>query len=161
VPLIEEGFDLAVRMGALEDSELRARRLMTVARHLVATPTYLERAGTLASPEDLRTHRCIVVTDQRDTWSFVGPEGEVSVPVCWQLSARSTLTVYEAVLAHQGIALLPDYLIGDDLASGSVVKLLDGFHPPTIDATALFPRSRTTAAATRALLEFLVEKLAR
>jgi DNA-binding transcriptional LysR family regulator len=159
VSLIEEGFDLAVRMGTLEDSELRARRLMRIERLVVATPQYLERAGTPMTPEELRSHRCLIISDQPDQWNFTGTQGEVSVSVPWRLAAHGTLTIREAVLAHQGIALLPEYLLQQDLDLGRVVRLLQDFRAPSIDATALFPKARTTAAATRAFLEFLVEQL--
>jgi DNA-binding transcriptional LysR family regulator len=159
VSLIEEGFDLAVRMGALEDSELRARRLMRVERFVVATPQYLEHSGTPTTPEELRSHRCLIVSDQPNQWRFIGSQGEVSVSVPWRLAAHGTFTIREAVLAHQGIALLPEYLLQQDIDTGKVVRLLQDFQVPSIDATALFPKSRTTAAATRTLLEFLVAHL--
>jgi DNA-binding transcriptional LysR family regulator len=159
VSLIEEGFDLAVRMGELEDSELRARRLMRIERYVVATPQYLERSGTPTTPEELRSHRCLIVSEQPDHWSFIGSQGEVSVTVSWRLAAHGTLTIRDAMLAHQGIALLPEYLLQQEIDSGKVVRLLKDFRVPSIDATALFPKARTTAAATRVLLEFLVEHL--
>lgn len=124
VNIISDGVDLAVRTGSLDDSDLIARRLCKIRRHLVASPAYLEKAGVPVAPSDLASHNAIVLSAALDTWRF--DDG-------WECSTRWTIAAGNMLVAHQlarldhGIALLPDFMLETDLKQGSLVRLLPDY----------------------------------
>jgi DNA-binding transcriptional LysR family regulator len=156
--VIGEGLDLVVRMGPLADSELVARRLGRVSRLLVAAPAYLAARGTPQNPDELIAHDCIVTSPALDTWAFI--DGR-SVRVAWRYAAGSVALAREAALGGHGIALLPRFLVADDIAAGLLTTLLTGHPLPSAEATALMPRGRMPSVAVRALVAHLADGLGR
>jgi DNA-binding transcriptional LysR family regulator len=154
--VIGEGLDLVVRMGALPDSELVARRLARVTRLLVAAPAYLKARGNPETPESLKDYDCIVTSPALDGWDFAdGP----SIRVPWRLAAGTIAMAREAALGGHGVALLPRFLVADDLAAGRLVQVLPDHPLPSADATALTPRDRTPSIAVRALVQHLAKEI--
>jgi DNA-binding transcriptional LysR family regulator len=159
VDVIGEGFDVAILTGPLSDSSLLARRLMTHRRILVASPAYLKGAPPLNAPEDLRRHICVVPHPGYDTWSFEGPDHDVSVRVKWRLAVTNVFAVRDAVLAHQGVGQLPPYVISDALKAGRLVRVLAKFPLPLLATHAVYPSSKTQPIAVRLLIDYLAEAL--
>lgn len=154
VNLIREGFDLAVRMGALEDSTLVARRLGTVERVLCAHPHYLARRGVPQRPEDLRRHVCLSIDAEQRQWTL----GGATVTVPWHLACNQVEVVREAALAGVGLALLPRFLVADDLAAGRLVQALPGARPKPATFYALYAYGRQLPSSARLFLDLLLKR---
>jgi DNA-binding transcriptional LysR family regulator len=163
VDLIEEGWDLAIRIGRLKDSSLVARRLAPCRTLVCAAPSYLAAHGAPRSLEDLAAHNCLGYTlpsaigAQR--WAF-GPEGDIVVPVQGNLRANNGDALLAAALAGQGLIYQPTFLVGDGLRDGSLVQVL-GDHP-TLDlgVHAVLASGRQAPAKVRAFVEFLAARFA-
>ena len=151
VNVIADRFDLAIRMGPVEDSDLISRRLADMALAIVAAPGYLERRPAPAKVAELVEHDAIVVLPELDHWQV----GDETVRVRWRMSTGSMSAVRLALLAGLGIARLPQFVVADDLASGALVRLLPDVALPRSPATALYPRATTPSTALRVLLEDL------
>lgn len=134
VNLLEERFDVALRVGPLVDSSLVRVRVGTTAGLIVASPAYLARAGGPGSPGDLSRHNCLRyshVTAARE-WRFRGPRGAVSVPVVGNVDVNHGGAMRELVIAGVGVARLPHFLVADAIEAGLLVTLLDEFCLPPI-----------------------------
>ena len=158
VDLVDEGFDLAVRIGALDDSSLVARRLAPYARLVVASPALVERLGVPAHPSDLSAMPGLLFAYQQTgaIWGFQGPDGEASVRLSGRLSANSGEALLEAALAGLGVALLPDFLVAADLAAGRLVRLLHGWVEQGHAIWAVYPHNRHLAPKVRLFVDHLV-----
>jgi len=160
VDLVEEGFDVAVRIGVLADSSLIARRIASGRTMLVASPDYLARRGRPRMPADLVGHDCLVYTyrsRERD-WDFEGPGGPVSVRIDGSLRANNGDMLAQAAAAGIGIAAVPNFIVDDLLRGGRVVPLLREWRPPGFEINAVYPHSRLLSAKVRAFVDFLVER---
>lgn len=158
VDLVAEGMDLALRIAAsLPDSSLVAVRLGSVRRILCASPAWIARNGALERPQQLAAHRCLVFTgrDLPDRWVLHGPDGPVAVRVPVAMACDSSLALREAARAGLGPCYLPGFLVGEDLASGRLVAMLEGWEEPRLTVSLLYPPSRYLAAKVRLLVDFL------
>ncbi|MEL6422894.1 MAG: LysR substrate-binding domain-containing protein [Pseudomonadota bacterium] len=156
VNIIEQGFDLAIRVGALAPSTLIARRLSHNPRLLAASPAYLARHGTPERPQDLREHACIMLAGQR-SWEFAGPDGtEHEVRVTGRLSSNSGSAIRNALLADLGIATRSLWDVEFALADGSLVPVLPDYTVlPEWKVWAVRPPGRRAPARVRAFTGFL------
>lgn len=163
VDLLEEGFDLAVRIGQLADSSLIARRLATTRPICAASPAYLARAGIPREPADLARHNCLrySLRRERDTWSFRRGAEHVAVKIRGNLEANNGDALRSAALEGLGIVCLPDFIIGEDLERGLLRPLLSDWQTPESPIHAVFPPQRHASGKLRAFVDFLVEKLGR
>ena len=164
VDLVEEGWDLAIRIGWLTDSSLVARRLAPCRMAVCASPAYLAAHGVPRMLPDLTRHNCLGFTlrDAYGTtqWSF-GENGEVKVPVSGTFCANNGDALRAAGLAGLGIIYQPSFLVGDDICDGSLAVIeLD--HPPVLagHVQAVFLRDRRMPLKTRAMIDFLAEEFA-
>lgn len=162
--LIQEGWDLAIRIGHLADSSLKARRLGDCPMRVCAAPDYLERYGTPGGVAELSGHNCLSYTlspSQREgTWSF-GREGDIQVPVQGDLKANNGDALLVAALGGQGVIYQPNFIVGEALARGTLVAL--ELDQPTLDLGGLhvlFPPDRRPPAKVRAMIDYLVEAFA-
>ncbi len=158
IDMIDMGLDATIRIADMPDSSLRARRLADVNMHIVASPAYLAERGRPAHPSDLGEHDCLCYSNvpAPDVWRFSGP-GQQNVAV--QVRARITVNSGEAMLpalrAGVGIAQLPDFIIGDALATGEFEEILVDWRPPPLGLHLVTPPSRLRPARVDALLDFL------
>ena len=158
IDMIDMGLDATIRIADMPDSSLRARRLADVNMHIVASPAYLAERGRPAHPSDLGEHDCLCYSNvpAPDVWRFAGP-GQQNVAV--QVRARITVNSGEAMLpalrAGVGIAQLPDFIIGDALATGEFEEILVDWRPPPLGLHLVTPPSRLRPARVDALLDFL------
>lgn len=164
VDLIEEGWDVVIRIGALQSSSMIARRLAPCRTTVCAAPGYLARHGTPIAIADLARHRCLGYTLSRtvspERWTF-GRDGRASVAISGTFRANNGDALVAAAVAGQGIAYLPTFLVNDELKSGALAEIqLD--HPPTelAGVYAAYPSTRRPPAKVRALIDLLAERFA-
>ncbi|MCB5175584.1 MULTISPECIES: LysR family transcriptional regulator [Microvirga] len=161
VDLIEEGWDLAIRIGRLKDSSLVARRLAPCRTIVCAAPSYLEARGVPRSLDDLAGHNCLGYTLPSaigaNRWAF-GAEGDRVVPVRGNLRANNGDALLAAAVAGQGLIYQPTFLVGDALRDGSLVRVLPGLPTLELGVHAMLPSGRQAPAKVRAFVEFLAER---
>lgn len=157
VDLVEQGIDLAVRVGELADQSLIARRIGTTARVTVASPDYFARRSEPQTPEDLRSHNCIVYTHLStvNEWHFEGSAGPIRVRVQGNFRANNSEAVREAVLSGIGVAVTPTWLFRDEITKGLVKIVLRQFEPTRLPIHAVYPSRRLLSARVRAVIDFL------
>ncbi|PTL82399.1 LysR family transcriptional regulator [Vitiosangium sp. GDMCC 1.1324] len=161
VDLIEEGFDVAIRIGTLADSSLVARRLAPSRSVLCAAPSYVKRFGAPSAPADLVHHQCLEYTYRATPgeWRFIGPGGdEESVSVSGRLTASNGELLRVAALRGLGITLAPTFIVGEDLAARRLVPLLPGHVPAEAAIYAVYPQGRHLSAKVRSFVDFLAER---
>lgn len=158
VDLIEEGIDVAIRVRtSLPDSSLVAKRLGTVTRVVCASPGYLAEAGTPEQPKDLLAHRALVysLSESPTEWSLMSPTGDaVQQRVIALLSINNSIGLRDAALAGMGVALIPSFIIGEELQFGRLVQVLPLFRCEDHSLYALYPASRHISPKVRAFVEF-------
>ena len=160
IDLVEEGIDLALRMGSLEDSSLTARKLASAPRHILGTPAYFARSGVPATPSELSGHAAVIYArDGGGTWSFRRGATEVSVSVSGPLRVSAAEGVRAAVLADMGLAVASAWMFSPELASGAVRVVLADWSLPQIDLWAVYPTGRMPSAKARAFAAFVEAEL--
>jgi DNA-binding transcriptional LysR family regulator len=161
VGLVEEGFDLAIRLGNLVEGNLIVSRIAVDPRVLVAAPAYLERHGTPETPQDLLQHRCLVYSylSTRNHWHFTGPEGDTSVRVSGPFKVNNGEALRAAVLDGLGIAMLGQYLIGDDVRCGAVKTVCQAYVPHPLDVQVVFAPTRHLPQRVRVFIDYLRREL--
>ncbi len=162
VDLIQEGFDLAIRIAKLPDSSLIARKLAPVRSALCASPDYLAHHGTPKRAADLAQHAALVYSNLANPgiWSFVGPDGQpgsVQVPVRLRANNGDFLTL--AAIAGQGVILHPTFYLNEAIRAGRLVPLLTDHAWPEVNAYAVYPPTRHLSRRVRAFVDFLAERL--
>ncbi|MBZ9866061.1 MULTISPECIES: LysR family transcriptional regulator [unclassified Mesorhizobium] len=160
VDLVEEGFDLAVRISRLENSSLIARRLAPFSVRLCASPELIARHGKPTRPQDLANMPCIVDTNGRSlaNWRFKGDaEDSISVAVSGPIEVNSPIVARAAALSGLGYAMLPDFVAAPDVASGKLVTALDDRLLAGTGIFAVYPHRRYLPAKVRVLVDFLVQ----
>ncbi|MGO4573773.1 LysR family transcriptional regulator [Microvirga sp. 2TAF3] len=163
VDLIEEGWDLAIRIGRLKDSSLIARKLAPCRILVCAAPAYLEAHGTPQTLEDLRHHNCLGYTlsstTSADRWTF-GKDADIFVPVKGNLRANNGDALLAAAIAGQGLICQPTFLVGDSLRNGDLVRVLPDYPTYELGVHAVLPSGRQVPAKARAFIEFLADRFA-
>lgn len=163
VNLVEQGVDVAIRMGRLADSTLGARYLGHNPWLLAASPTYIQRAGAPRAPRDLTDHSCLIYSSvQGDArWLFFGPSGEEeAVPVNGPFRSNNLSAVLEACEAGMGLAVLPWYVARGAVARGGVLPILQDYRLPTQEMHAVFPSPKLVPANVTAFIGWLQQELA-
>jgi DNA-binding transcriptional LysR family regulator len=162
VDLIEEGFDLAVRMSLEIPATYVARRLCAIRVVVCGSPEYLATRGTPAVPQDLAAHNCLTVPSGgfENRWLFEGAEGAITVQVRGDYRSDSGDLLRAAALAGQGLVYLPTFIVGEELARGELVPLLREWKTPSLEARVVYPTRRFVSAKVRAFTEFLQEEFA-
>ena len=157
---IEEGVDVTIRIAALQDSSLIARKLAPARRVLVASPAYIAAHGSPRSPADLAQHRCLTYghTTTLQRWQFTSAGETVTVHTHSVLCSNNGDVLRSAALASQGVTELPTFLVGADIRTGRLVVLLPAFPLTTLGVYALYAPNRYLAAKSRVLIDFLVDR---
>lgn len=161
VDLIQEGFDLAIRIANLPDSSLIARRLTPIQSVVCASPAYLECMGTPQSPDDLINHRCMAYSLIQDVeyWRFTDANGETTrTKIHPHLKASTGEFLKDAAVVNQGIILIPSFIAYKEIERGELVPLLRKYRPPQIDAYAIYPPTRHLSHRVRAIVDFLIKR---
>ena len=155
--VVEEGYDLAIRIATLPSSSLISRRLASTRMVLCASSEYLAAHGTPSHPAELAGHEIIAYSywSNTDTWQFEGPDGQVSVTIKPWIHTNNGDSCRAIALAHQGIILQPTFLIGDDLAAGRLVEILPEYRSIELGVYAIYPTRKHVAPKVRAMVNFL------
>ena len=156
--LIQDSYDLAIRLGQLEDSSLMARRLTSRQLHLVAAPCYLAVAGTPQSLTELQHHSCLPGT--LDHWRFQEAGKAVSFRPRGRVQCNSGLALLDAAISGLGLVQLPDYYLGAALENKQLMEVLPAFRPKSEGIWALYPKNRHLTARVQLLIDYLHQQLA-
>lgn len=159
VDLVDEGVDIAIRIAQLPSSTLISRKLSSTRMVLCASPRYLKLAGKPRHPSDLEAHAVLAYSywASGDDWEFDGPGGRVSVKTHARLRTNSGDTCRSGALAHQGIVLQPTFLVGADLANGTLVELMPQYKSIELGIYAVYPTRKHVSPKVRLLIDFLVD----
>ncbi|MEA2917311.1 MAG: hypothetical protein QOJ15_9392 [Bradyrhizobium sp.] len=156
VDLVNEGIDVALRMGAMPDSNMTARRIAEGRRIVVATPAYLQRHGTPMSPDELTSHQAVIYTrGGGESWTFRKASAEVPVVLQGRLKVTQAEGVREAVLCDLGLAVASEWLFSPELRSGKVVAILQDWALPSTNLSAVYPTGRLASTKARAFVSFV------
>ena len=157
IDLVEEGYDLAIRLGTLDSSSLMCRKLARRTQYLCASPAYLAAKGTPHTLTDLANHRCL--GGSIDHWRFLenGKLRNWRIGSAW--SCNSGLALKDAALKGLGIVQLPDYYVQEELKQGLLVSLLEEYRLPDDGIWVVYPHNRHLSPKVKLLVEFLVKKL--
>lgn len=163
VDLVEEAFDLALRVEPVPESSLIVRQLAPVRMVICAAPAYLERRGIPSTPEALEAHDCLIQS-QLPAWShwhLTGPDGlPRAISVNGSLRSNSAEALRVAALRGQGLICLPTYLVGEDLIAGRLLPVLTDHAPASSALRALYPHRRHLSAKVRVFVDFLALRFA-
>jgi DNA-binding transcriptional LysR family regulator len=161
VDLLEEGFDLAIRVGKLADSSLIARKLCDVKSYVCASPGYLARHGTPQVPADLKGHECLCYSnaDALTEWRFADLDGRpLSVEVKGRVHANNGDLLRAAALRGLGVIALPDFLVAGEVERGELVPVLEPYVRQESAVYALYPHARYLPPKIRVFIDFLAER---
>lgn len=166
VDLIEQGADLAIRVGGLTNTSFIARKLIGIERLMVASSAYIERKGVPTKPEDLRDHNCLRyrVHPGESHWELVNKKSgkATDINVTGNLVSNNVEAINAAMLNGGGIALLPSWVVGKDIQRGDATVILPEYHAKPTDADtavyAVYPYTRNVSAKVRAYIDFIAEK---
>ncbi|MVW86123.1 LysR family transcriptional regulator [Pseudomonas sp. PB101] len=164
--LLENGLDVAFRLGALEPSNLIARPLIDYTLTMCASPQYLARRGTPQTPEDLRHHDCLSFAypagddwqSVQKEWRLAGPDGEVSVGVGGPMLINSSAGLHQAARTGMGIVMMPDALVEEDLRQGKLVALMHDYCPPSRPMHLVYAQDRYRLPKLRRFVDFAVQR---
>ena len=163
VDLVREGIDVAIRITEdTRDSTLIYRRLGRNRMIVCASPAYLARRGTPRTPQDLVRHECIVHTQRASPkiWHFTAADGrKTSVNINGRIAVSSSLAVREAALEAAGIIELNSYLVGPDILSGQLIRLLPGYEPRELSIYAVFPQRRYLAPKVQVFIDAMLVRM--
>ena len=164
VNLVEEGIDVAVRIGALTDSSLVARRLAGTRTLVCAAPSYLARHGEPETPEDLAAHDCLIYSylSTANVWRFTARDGrEIPVAVNGRFRINNGIVLGEAAVAGHGILMTPSFYVGPMLRDGRLKRILADYRLPELGIHAVYPERAQVPPKVRAFVDFLAQRFGR
>ncbi len=159
VDVISEGFDVAIRISKLEDSTLIARKIAPCKQIFCASPDYLIRNGIPLMPKDLSSHACLVYSNELNsgTWILQNAQKKESVKVNGPVSSDNGDLLKSAAISGLGITLLPTFIVGAEINTGSLQQVLYDYCPPEISVYALYPSRRYQTTKVRTFIDFLAD----
>lgn len=157
VDLIDEGVDIAIYLGQLNDTSLIARKLASSPLVVCASPDYLKQHGTPEDPEDLEDHSCLVnwAIPPRNKWRFKGILGDRVVTVSGRMQANMAGPIRNAAVNGLGLIMLPKYIVGRDIEKGKLQVVMENYGIAPLDIYAVYPHRKYLSAKVRSFLEFL------
>jgi len=159
IDLVQEGIDVALRMGQLSDSSLTARRIVSGRHVVVGTPAYFERTGRPTAPGDLAAHQAVIYDQEAggQDWTFRRGDAEIAVTLKGRLRVSAAEGVRAAILANAGIAVASEWMFSPEIADRTVQMVLQDWELPRIDLWAVFPAGRTATTKARTFTQFVQE----
>ena len=155
--LIDEGIDIAILLGSLEDSSLIARKLVSSPLVVCGTSGYFNKHGTPVTPDDLSEHSCLVnwAIPPRDQWQFKTAKGNQTIKVSGRMQANVADPIRIAAVKGLGIIMLPNYIVGNDIKAGRLQVILHEYAISPLDIHAVYPHRKYLSAKVRSFLDFL------
>jgi len=161
VNLVEEGIDVGIRIGVLEDSSLFAQQVSSMRHLTVAAPSYLARHGVPKHPRDLLRHNCVRMwLGGTAGWSFEAQGKALSIAVRGNFSVNQSMAAAEACVAGLGVGMFRAYQVAPQVASGALVVILASFEPPPSPVHVVYPEARLIPARTRVFIDFIKAHIA-
>ena len=162
IDLVNEGIDVALRMGNLADSNMTARKISEARRRVIGTPAYFERHGTPQVPADLLGHRAVIYTRDGggEDWTFCKETAEISIKMHGRVKITATEGVRAAVIAGIGLTIVSEWSFTPELKSGAVVSVMDEWLLPSISLSAVYPNGRQASTKARQFSAFVEHCLA-
>jgi len=163
VDLVEEGFDLSIRIGPVGQQALVARRIGDTQLVCCAAPSYLARRPAPNTPDDLQQHECFAYTyaATASAWTFEGPDGARHTPrINFRHRANNGRMLAAMAVAGVGITLEPDFIVATEVRAGRLIRVLPGYEPPRSPISAVYPSRRHLSAKVRSFVDFLAERYA-
>ncbi|MCK5665322.1 MAG: LysR family transcriptional regulator [Thiotrichaceae bacterium] len=160
IDLVEEGIDVSLRVGELEDSSLMARRLMSCQFHICASPDYLKQHAPIKHPTNLTQHNCLIYSKNAkpDVWSFTDEQGKtLQIKVNGNLRSDAGQLLLDSALSGNGIFIGPTYMISQALENGRLRSVLDDYLMPESALYAVYPYTKLITPKVRAFVDYLVE----
>jgi DNA-binding transcriptional LysR family regulator len=159
IDLVQEGIDVALRMGQLADTAMTARRIATTRHVVIGTTAYFARAGEPRSPGELIAHEAVIYSQRVGgaVWTFHRDGAELAVTVKGRLHVTAAEGVRAAVLADAGIAIASEWMFAPELAAGTVRAVLQDWDLPSMDLWAVYPTGRTATTKARTFIAFVEE----
>jgi DNA-binding transcriptional LysR family regulator len=159
IDLVQEGIDVALRMGRLSDSRLTARRIASGRHVVVGTPAYFEQTGEPTAPGDLAAHQAVIYDQEGGggDWTFQRDDAEIGVTLKGRLRVSAAEGVRAAILANAGIAVASEWMFSPEIADRTVKVVLQDWELPRIDLWAVFPAGRTATTKARTFTQFVQE----
>ena len=161
VDLVEEGFDLAIRIGHIGQQGLVSRRIGWTRAVCCASPEYIARRGVPGTPEELAQHECLTYTHVPvpNVWSFESPDGaKHAVRITPRHRSNNGRILAAIAVAGLGVVFEPDFIVAPDVRAGRLVRLLPGYEPPRSPIAAVYPSRRHLSAKVRTFVDFLAER---
>ncbi|CAA0121403.1 HTH-type transcriptional regulator DmlR [Halioglobus japonicus] len=163
IDIVDEGYDVSIRISEMPDSSLVARRLASCRHAIVASPSYLETHGTPRTPEDLLDHNVLSFSYQSSVndWHFLSPKNQpISVAVNSTVRINNSLAIREALLGGMGIARIPTFVIGQDLQRGSLLAVLEDYKILEVSIYLVYPQRRHLSPKVRAFVDYMASRIA-
>ena len=163
IDLVEEGYDVAIRIAELPDSSMVATPLAPCHHIVCASSDYVERYGTPRTPDDLRKHNILSYRyqDSPNEWRFLSPDGRYSsVPVTGSIEMNNSLALRQAALGGAGIMLTPTFIVGEDIASGRLLRLLPEYRTKEVTIYAVYAGRRHLTPKVRTFIDYMKKRLA-
>lgn len=157
IDLVEEGYDLAIRIGKLSDSTMMAKKIWQRTNYVCASPSYLKKYGIPHSLSELAKHRCLIGT--LDYWRFTEAGKEKSIRISGGIHYNSGLGLVDAALKGLGVVHLPDYYVNQHIENGNLITILDKYREPEEGIWAIYPQNRHLSPKIRLLVDYLNEYL--
>jgi len=160
IDLVEEGVDVALRVGNLKDSSLVARKIMPCSFHICGSPEYFEKFGVPSHPSGLEAHNCLIYSQAQksDSWSFRDEAGKVfSIKVKGNLSSEAGNLLMNAALNGNGLFIGPSYMVNSAIKEGRLRTVLDDYAQPATGLYAVYPYSKLVSIKVRGFVDHLVE----
>ncbi|RFU49303.1 LysR family transcriptional regulator [Paraburkholderia sp. DHOC27] len=156
IDLVDEGVDIALRMGALADSNMTARRLGEARRRVIGTPEYFSKHGMPKVPSDLLGHRAVIYTRDGggEDWTFRKATAEMSVKLQGRVKITATEGIRAAVISNMGLTITSEWAFTPELKSGAVISVLDDWLLPTVNLSAVYPTGRMASSKARQFAAF-------
>jgi len=148
IDIVEGGYDLALRIGTLQDSGLQARKITPIKHVICASPSYLKRQGTPTTPKELATHKIV----KYGNWPLAG------MPLLDSAGQQHLVNMDQIALSGHGVVMLPTFIVWDALAKGDLVPILENYSLVTMHAYAVYPSTGYLPRKVRSLIDFLVER---
>jgi DNA-binding transcriptional LysR family regulator len=155
--IVDDGIDLAIHLGGLEDTSLVARKIASSPLVVCGSPEYFKQNGIPVVPDDLRKHSCLVnwALDTKDQWQFNGAEGSQLVKITGRLQSNVADVLRIAAINDLGLVMLPEYIVGRDIQKGRLQVVLENYTRLPLDVHAVYPHRKYLSAKVRLFLEFL------
>jgi LysR family transcriptional regulator for bpeEF and oprC len=159
VDLVRDGFDLAVRLGRLKESSLKAKKVGEVFLVMVASPKYIKNSGTLKTPQDLEKHACLTIEDINTKWALQSKKASTTVPISPRITCNEMTSLMNAAIAGAGIALVPMFITKPAVEAGKLVQVLPEWRSPGWPVSLISPVASSSSARIKITSEHLMKAI--